>query len=121
MLAFDSALPEARCTADAQLLGQVLTRVLANASEAMRAGQRCHVGVTETPDQMIRIEVSDTGSGIAPEHVRNVFSPFFTTKLPGLGLGLPLAKVIVERFGGRMHLHSQPGVGTTVRIDLPEG
>lgn len=120
-LSFDSSVPQALCAADAGLLAQVLTRVLANASEAMVVGQRCHVSVAALPGQAIRIEVSDTGSGVAPEALPNVFNPFFTTKLPGLGLGLPLARVIVERFGGRMHLDSQPGAGTTVRIDLPQG
>ena len=120
-LAFESTRPEAPCLADAQLLAQVLTRLLANASESMLAGQGCQVSVTAAPGGMIRIQVSDTGSGIAPELVRNVFHPFFTTKVHGLGLGLPLARVIIERFGGCMHLHSQIGAGTTVHIDLPEG
>ena len=121
VLSFDSSVPQAVCAADAGLLAQVLARLLANASEAMVVGQRCHVSVAALPGQAIRIEVSDTGSGVAPEALPNVFNPFYTTKRPGLGLGLPLARVIVERFGGRMHLVSQPGAGTNVRIDLPQG
>ena len=76
--------------------------------------------MSELARKTIRIEVIDTGTGITPEVLKEVFRPFFTTKPQGLGLGLPLAKRIVEGFGGQMTIDSQPGVGTTVRIDLPK-
>jgi signal transduction histidine kinase len=119
-LVLDSQVAPAVCTVDAHLLQQVLHSVLANASEAMPDGRHCRVRVSEVPRKTIRIEVSDTGAGITPEVLKDVFRPFFTTKPQGLGLGLPLAKRIVEGFGGQMTLDSQPGVGTTVRIDLPK-
>ena len=119
-LVLDSQVAQAVCTVDAHLLQQVLHSVLANASEAMPDAQRCHIRVSELARKTIRIEVSDTGAGITPEVLKEVFRPFFTTKPQGLGLGLPLAKRIVEGFGGQMTIDSQPGVGTTVRIDLPK-
>ena len=66
------------------------------------------------------IEFTDTGHGIAPEHLPNVFEPFFTTKEEGkgTGLGLAICRRIVQEHGGRLAIESQPGLGTTVRIEL---
>jgi two-component system NtrC family sensor kinase len=63
----------------------------------------------------------DTGTGIAPEHLSQIFEPYFTTKDVGIGLGLALTKQIVEEHGGRIELTSEPGQGTLVRIRLPIG
>ena len=119
-LELDSQIAQAVCTVDGHLLQQVLHSVLSNASEAMPDGHSCRIRVSELARKTIRIEVIDTGTGITPEVLKEVFRPFFTTKPQGLGLGLPLAKRIVEGFGGQMTIDSQPGVGTTVRIDLPK-
>jgi len=66
-------------------------------------------------------EVSDTGSGIAPDQLDQIFRPFFTTKGEdqGTGLGLPVAKEIVESYGGQLLVASELGTGTTFTFDLP--
>ena len=67
------------------------------------------------------MEVSDTGSGIPPEVLPKIFDPFFTTKPvgQGTGLGLSISYKIVAQHGGRIDVRSQPGRGTTFRIELP--
>jgi hypothetical protein len=68
-----------------------------------------------------RIRIRDTGTGIAPETVEHIFEPFFTTKefRHSTGLGLPIAKGIVERHGGALEVESQTGKGTEFRFSLP--
>jgi len=67
----------------------------------------------------IQIVVEDTGSGMPPTAARNVFRPFFTTKPNGIGLGMPLAKRILDRHGGGITLQSTEGRGTKVVMTLP--
>ena len=70
------------------------------------------------PEGRWRIEVRDRGVGIAPDDLPRVFEPFFTTKRAGSGLGLALARNVVEGLGGTISVQSQQNVGTTVRIDV---
>jgi signal transduction histidine kinase len=67
----------------------------------------------------VRIGVRDYGTGIAREHVSQVFEPYFTTKRAGTGLGLPIARNIIEGLGGSISVRRE-SPGTTVEIDLPE-
>ena len=71
--------------------------------------------------EWVRIEVTDSGSGILPENQARIFEPFFTTKEPGKGTGLGLAIVarIVDACGGRIGVTSTPGKGTTFTVLLP--
>ncbi|MFG6466136.1 sensor histidine kinase [Roseateles sp. BYS87W] len=104
--------------ADPVLLAQVVDSLLANAADATGPGQR----ITLTAGRRGReawVSVEDTGAGIAPQHLAEVFKPFFTTKPRGLGLGLNLVKRLVERQGGRVELASQLGEGTRVTLQLP--
>ena len=73
------------------------------------------------PGDWIRLAVSDTGSGIPPQHLEHIFEPFFTTKAPGVGTGLGLAQVhgIVAQHGGHIDVTSQIGVGTNFAVYLP--
>lgn len=65
------------------------------------------------------LTISDTGSGIAPEHRNKLFEPFFSTRFTGRGLGLPVALGIIKAHGGAITLESQPAEGTTIRFFLP--
>jgi two-component system nitrogen regulation sensor histidine kinase GlnL len=69
----------------------------------------------------VRITVVDTGVGIAPEHLAQLFQPFFTTKSHGTGLGLPITRRIVEEHQGLITVASQPNQGTTISVILPAG
>jgi signal transduction histidine kinase len=65
------------------------------------------------------LKVSDNGLGIAAEDLPSIFRPFFTTKGAGTGLGLPLARSIIEQHGGHIEVESKRGRGTTFKITLP--
>jgi signal transduction histidine kinase len=98
--------------------------VLTNAQHAVRArpdadGQPIRLRATRTNGGRWRIEVRDSGVGVAPADLPRVFEPFFTTRRTGSGLGLALARNIIEGLGGSITLTSATGAGTTVRIDLP--
>ncbi len=119
-LELDSEVESAQLSADPSLLQQVFYSLLSNASEAMSKDGRCRVRLRAADRHSMRIDISDEGAGLAPEAAAQVFRPFFTTKPQGLGLGLPIARRIVERFGGTMSFSSQPGAGSTVTIFLPK-
>jgi two-component system NtrC family sensor kinase len=70
-------------------------------------------------EQMLTIDIADTGVGIPPEQLTKVLDPFFTTKEKGTGLGLSVVYGVIERHGGHLKIESAPGVGTTVTIRLP--
>ncbi len=109
----------------AHRLGQVLLNLLINAAQAMEPGQANHNlvrVVTRTgEDGRAVVEVRDTGSGIAPEHVARIFDPFFTTKPVGTGTGLGLAVChgIVSGLGGEIQVETEQGKGTTMRVVFP--
>jgi signal transduction histidine kinase len=105
-------------------LGQVFLVLLVNAAQAMRDGgsaeNRIRVKTARDPDGQVRITVSDTGPGIAPEHLGRIFDPFFTTRgREGTGLGLSIAWNIVTSLGGRLEVVSQPGQGAAFHVLLP--
>ena len=103
---------------DANQLRQVLVNMLLNSAQAMIDGGRILVA-TRSYGKFIELVVSDTGCGI-PEHLREkVFTPFFTTKSSGTGLGLNIASQIIAAHGGGIQFDSANGRGTTFRITLP--
>jgi two-component system NtrC family sensor kinase len=67
----------------------------------------------------VEVRISDTGGGIAAEHLTRIFQPFFTTKAQGTGLGLAIAARVIEQHGGRITVESSVGHGTTFTIALP--
>ncbi|MBD5232620.1 MAG: ATP-binding protein [Bacteroidales bacterium] len=103
------------------LLEWVLENLIKNAVDAMEGSGSIDVTLGSTPVADF-IEVKDTGKGISRKNQKAVFNPGYTTKSRGWGLGLTLAKRIVEQYHrGRIFVkHSAPGVGTTFRIDLPK-
>lgn len=99
---------------------QVLLNLMLNGIQAMDAGGPGQVEVTIAQrDGRAVVSVSDTGKGIQPEHLPNIFRPFYTTKGHGTGLGLSLARRIVEDHGGKIKVTSEVGKGTTFEVHLP--
>jgi len=114
------ALPKLQC--DASQIEQVMLAVMVNAIDAMAGGGNLWVKSTLSDDgNRVSITVRDDGSGIPPDVLPRVFEPFVTTKdtAHGTGLGLAVARSIVERHGGTIFIQSQVGKGTTVAITLP--
>jgi two-component system NtrC family sensor kinase len=106
---------------DEGLLYQALLNLYANALDAMPAGGALTVRARLVKPRDVEIVVSDTGVGIAPEHLDRIFLPMFTTKQKGTGLGLALAHKIILSHGGRIAVETKEGVGTTFRVVLPVG
>jgi signal transduction histidine kinase len=103
---------------DAAQIQQLLLNLLLNAIQVMDGAGRVDVKL-ESRDGLAVIRVKDTGRGIAPEHLPHIFRPFFTTKGQGTGLGLSLARRIVENHGGRIEVASTPGRGSEFTLWLP--
>jgi signal transduction histidine kinase len=106
-------------TADPLMLGQVFNSLIANAVEAVDRDGRIAVTVQREGERQLRVSIQDSGPGMSRAQLASAFKPFYTTKARGLGVGLPLAKRIVERFGGSIAMASEPGKGTTVDVLLP--
>jgi len=110
---------------DETRLGQVLVNLLVNAAHAIAPGHSARNRVSiraRDAESSVVIEVSDSGSGMAPDLLRRVFEPFFTTKPVGVGtgLGLSICHGIVRSVSGQLDVESTPGVGTTFRITIPK-
>jgi two-component system, NtrC family, sensor histidine kinase HydH len=104
--------------ADGDLVCQVLVGLLANAADATPAGGRVVVRARAT-NGTVELAVADNGHGVAPELRRRVFEPFFTTRPNGTGLGLAVARQIVEAHGGRIDVADAPGGGACFTVRLP--
>jgi signal transduction histidine kinase len=104
-------------------LEQVVSILLANALEAIPPGRPGRIEIAgERAGSNVRICVRDDGAGMSSEVLRRAFDPFFTTKPAGsgVGLGLPVARGVVEAIGGTVRLESIPGTGTVAIVELPE-
>ncbi len=104
--------------ADAVQLQLVLHNVLMNAVQAMSGRGSVHITFSRTNGRC-QASIADAGPGMPPDVLAHAFEPFFTTKSRGTGLGLPLARRIVEAHGGEITLGTPPGGGTTVTLVLP--
>ena len=95
--------------------------LVTNAIQAMSPGGLLTVKTKyKENDKYIIIEISDTGKGIEPEFLPNIFDPFFSTKgTEGTGLGLSIVYGIIEKHHGKIDVKSKVGVGTTFTIELP--
>jgi len=110
--------------ADLQRLRQVLLNLLSNAIKYNRKGGRVTITASPSGEARIRISVSDTGIGVAPEHQAQLFEPFQRlgaehTEVEGAGIGLALSKKLVEAMGGEIGYATKPGEGSTFWVDLP--
>jgi len=106
--------------ADADQLRQVMWNLLLNAVQAMPAGGVLSVRADRPQvGGGVEVKIQDTGKGIRPEHLRQIFTPFFTTRHGGSGLGLSIVHRIVEAHHGRILVESREGQGTQVTLSLP--
>jgi hypothetical protein len=103
---------------DPNQINQVLLNLLLNAIQAMDKPGKIHVSLRCDHDNAL-ITVADEGKGVPPENLDNIFRPFFTTKGHGTGLGLSLARRIVEAHGGTIRVRSEIGKGTQFEVRLP--
>jgi signal transduction histidine kinase len=103
---------------DAELLERVFHNLLLNAAQATPPGGTVTVK-TRAVDGSVEVSVIDRGAGIEPQHLENIFNPFFTTKKEGVGLGLAIVSKIVDLHGGKMAVESAPGKGSVFRVFLP--
>ena len=139
-LVLDPEMPIA--VTDAERLRTALVNILTNARHAIHAGTGARAGhadgadsdrtggvaVASQPGVIVRtryaagrvaITVQDHGTGISPDDIVHIFDPYFTTRRKGTGLGLPIAKNIIEGLGGAISVTSRVGEGTEIRLDLP--
>ena len=107
---------------DRRQLIQVFSNLFNNACEAMKGKGRFSLRVlpvVKNGSIFVRVEMEDTGSGIDPENLHNIFNPFYSTKESGLGLGLPFVYKIIASHRGQIEVDNRPGEGVTFIITLP--
>jgi two-component system NtrC family sensor kinase len=108
-------------------LQQVVLNLLLNARDAMHGASDARIRISTTHiDGSVSVMVQDFGTGIEPDHLHRIFDPFFTTKTQpgkgqhkGTGLGLAVSYGIMQEHGGKMHVDSKVGAGTTFRLEFP--
>jgi PAS domain S-box-containing protein len=110
---------KAAVAVDEKQLERVFINLTKNAVQAMPNGGTLTIATNETKDH-VEIAFTDTGTGIQEENMNKLFSPLFTTKAKGIGVGLAICKKIVEQHGGTIEAQSKAGQGTTFTIKLPK-
>jgi signal transduction histidine kinase len=93
-------------------------QILRNAVEAMPEGGSLRVQAFQEGDKAV-IKVTDSGRGISPEHLSDIYHPFFTTKMTGAGMGLTKVYMIAQRHRGQIAVNSRRQKGTTFTVRLP--
>ncbi len=117
-LDLDASLPQV--TTDPERLRVALINLVVNARQAVHAQGPAEVFLsTRSGVDGVTITIADNGVGISGADLPRVFDPYFTTKRGGTGLGLPIAKTIIEGLGGAITIASAPGRGTEMRVELP--
>jgi signal transduction histidine kinase len=107
---------------DSLQLKQVFFNLINNASQAMKQKGTLSLRVrpfSKNGSPCIKVEVEDTGKGIDPENLHNIFNPFYSTKESGLGLGLPIVHKIITSHRGQIEVDNHPGRGVNFIITLP--
>ena len=127
-LEVDESIPPLRT--DREKLRTVLVNLLTNAKDAVGAragatapdlnGAAVTLSTTRLPGQRVAIVIQDRGVGIAADDLPRIFDPYFTTRRAGTGLGLPIAKNIIDGLGGQIAVSGAPGGGTSIRIELAD-
>ncbi|MEW6054829.1 MAG: ATP-binding protein [Nitrospirota bacterium] len=104
---------------DKDRMAEAFTSIIRNAIEAMQGKQKILTITDCLANNQIEIKISDTGKGIPENNIRQIFDPFFSSKMRGPGLGLTFAKKIIQAHGGTISVESKSGKGTTFVISLP--
>lgn len=107
--------------ADRNLTQQVLINLIKNALEAMsnmKEGKHLELGLTHEGNRFVQLHIRDTGHGITPEEIDQIFIPFFTTKKGGTGVGLSISKQIMQKQKGDISVQSQPGRGSVFTLSF---
>jgi two-component system, sporulation sensor kinase A len=99
-------------------LKQVFVNFLKNAIESMPEGGTVHINVQKVDNKKVVLSITDEGAGIDNELLRYLGTPFYTTKDKGIGLGLTVSNKIIQEHNGTMHIESQLGIGTTIKVEL---
>jgi signal transduction histidine kinase len=107
---------------DVGQLQQVFLNLIINAIQSIHDEGTITITTKSGEDNRVEVSIQDTGYGITPENMERLFTPFFTTKEPGkgVGLGLAISKGIVERHGGSIEVRSSTGAGSTFTVCLPK-
>jgi signal transduction histidine kinase len=98
---------------------EAILNLVINAIQAMPEGGKLAIFTDTVDDSAVRIKIADTGMGISKESQASLFTPFFTTKNRGLGLGLCITKSIIEEHSGSIQVFSEIGQGATFIVNLP--
>jgi two-component system nitrogen regulation sensor histidine kinase NtrY len=117
-LELDEDLP--KIDADPAQLHRALQNLVLNALDVMPSGGVLTLRTAHSHGS-VRLEVSDTGSGLTKEECERLFTPYYTTKQHGTGLGLAIVQSVISDHGGRISVESEPGKGSTFRIELQDG
>jgi two-component system, NtrC family, nitrogen regulation sensor histidine kinase NtrY len=104
--------------ADAELLHRAFSNLVLNATDAMPQGGTLALRTRESGDR-VYIEIADSGVGLTREECQRLFTPYYTGKQHGTGLGLAIVQSVISDHGGTITVQSQPGKGTTFRVELP--
>ena len=120
---FDLNIPKIQ--ANYEELKRAFLNILKNSFEAIGEDGKIHIQTKFIPDPApgaVEISFSDNGTGVKKENLKDLFTPFFTTKLRGTGLGLAIChRIIAERHGGKISIQSEEGNGATIKVQLPAG
>ena len=103
---------------DKDQIKQAFFNIIKNGLQAMPDGGLLRISAAAS-DHFLAVAFRDNGSGISPEDIGHIFEPYYTTKTNGSGIGLMIVQRIIQDHGGRMDVHSEPGVGTTFTVFLP--
>jgi signal transduction histidine kinase len=121
-IVLETALHECEILADPNQMLRVFNNLIKNALQAIPSDRQGHLTIRlSIEDETCLISFQDNGSGISNERQTRIFSPNFTTKTAGMGLGLAMVKNIIENSSGRVWFATDPGKGTTFFIELPLG
>ncbi|MGE0103824.1 MAG: ATP-binding protein [Blastocatellales bacterium] len=108
---------DARLMADPEQLKTCFSNIMINAVQAMPGGGSLDITINSSPET-VEIDFADTGPGIEPHVLEQIFEPYYSTKETGIGLGLPLTRKIIEEHGGEIAVSSEPGRGTTFKVRM---